>query len=201
MRDGFRLKIFQILCIHRPGDDGEVHTRFLAQGLDRRDALHTLLRVRKRERLVRIVGEDGVAFEIAFLAADRFCVAHALVIAARPLVKHVECLRQNGVRAQRFQLGKRIARVGEEIARVIRECGRVGVLLIVEVLRQPVGFLVVGQTVVEIDIQNEILDLVMLHQILRDLFAVAHIRTVHDEIVKAGAIRLVERVYRERTGR
>lgn len=81
---------------------------------------------------MRIVGEDGVAFEIAFLAADRFCVAHALVIAARPLVKHVECLRQNGVRAQRFQLGKRIARVGEEIVRVIRECGRVGVLLIVE---------------------------------------------------------------------
>ena len=201
LRDGFRLKIFQILGIHRPGDDGEVHTRFLAQGLDRRDALHTLLRVRKRERLVRIVGEDGVAFEIAFLAADRFCVAHALVIAACPLVKHVECLRQNGVRAQRFQLGKRIARVGEEIARVIRECGRVGVLLIVEVLRQPVGFLVVGQTVVEIDIQNEILDLVMLHQILRDLFAVAHIRTVHDKIVKVGAIRLVERVYRERTGR
>ena len=200
LRDGFRFIIFQILSIYRPGRDGEVHTRFLAQGLDRRDALHTLLRVRKRERLVRIVGEDGVAFEITLLAADRLCVAHTLVIAACPLVKHVERLRQNGVRAQRVQLGQRIARVGEEIARVIGQHGRVRVLLIVEVLRQPVGFLVVGQAVVEIDVQNEGFDLVMLHQILRDLFAVAHIRAVHDEIVKAGAIRLVERVYRERAG-
>ena len=200
LRDGFRFIIFQILSIYRPGRDGEVHTRFLAQGLDRRDALHTLLRVRKRERLVRIVGEDGVAFEITLLAADRLCVAHTLVIAACPLVKHVERLRQNGVRAQRVQLGQRIARVGEEIARVIGQHGRVRVLLIVEVLRQPVGFLVVGQAVVEIDVQNEVFDLVMLHQILRDLFAVAHIRAVHDEIVKACVIRLVERVYRERAG-
>ena len=34
----------------------------------------------------------------------------------------------------------------------------------------------------------------------RDLFAVAHIRAVPDEIVQAGAIRLGERVHRERAG-
>ena len=37
-------------------------------------------------------------------------------------------------------------------------------------------------------------------QIPRDLFAVAHIRAVHDEVVKACVKRLVERVHRERAG-
>ena len=61
LRDVLCLIVLQVLGVDRPGDHHEVDPGGLAPGLDRSDALHARVGVGKGERLMGIVGEDGVA--------------------------------------------------------------------------------------------------------------------------------------------
>ena len=184
----FGLKVLEIVDIDRGGHDDQLNVRRFAAFFDRGDRFHAVLGLAEDKVAgLRIVGKDRVGvqivrigFEICVHTADRLDVAHTLVIFACDLVEHVEALRKQAVIAQIFQLGKAVTRVAEQIARVKGQRGRVRVGQVMEVARQAVRLVVIGEAVVEVDIQDEVLDFIVFDQVIGDLFTVAHVRAIHD---------------------
>src|SRR5699024_7029290 len=164
-------------------------------------ALHAVFRLAQRQgAALRVVGENGVGGQILLHAADGLGVPDPLVVSPGDLVEDVKILGQQGVLPQGLELGQTIAEIGQQVAAVVRQRRDIRVHQVVEVFGQPVGLLVVGHAVVQIDVENDVFDLIMFQQIGRELFAVEHIGVIHDEIVEAGVIEFVQGLRGEGAG-
>ena len=201
IRDILVVKVLVIVGVHRSGQHNQIDAVFLANLADCGYRLHAGFGLVQVQRLVvGIIGEYRIGVQIIRGRADRLHITHALVIRAGLLVEYVERLRHERVFLLVHQLLIAVPRVRKQKPRVIRQRGHIRVGFVVQAVGQLVGLIIVGQSVVQIHIQHQIFDRVVVNQVVCDLFAVLHIRTVHDEVVELRVQHLVKRFGRQRAG-
>ena len=201
IRDILVVKVLVIVGVHRSGQHNQIDAVFFTNLADCSHRLHAGFGLVQVQRLVvGIIGEYRIGVQIIRGRADRLCITHALVIRTGLLVEYVERLRHESVFLLVHQLLIAVPRVREEKPRVIRQRGHIRVGFVVQAVGQLVGLIIVGQAIVQIHIQHQIFDCVVVDQVVCNLFAVLHIRTVHDEVVELRVQHLVKRFGRQRAG-
>ena len=201
IRDILVVKVVIVIRVHRSGQHDQINAVFLANLADSGHRFHAGFGLVQVQRLVvGIIGEHRIGVQIIRGRANRLHITHALVIRAGLLVEYIERLRHERVLAFVHQLLPTVPRVRKQKPRVIRQRRHIRIGLVVQAVGQLVGLVIVGQTVVQIYIQHQIFNRVVVDQVVCDLFAVLHIRAVHDEVVELGVQHLVERLGRQRAG-
>ena len=194
-------KIVHVIRVHRGAEDDEVDPVLLAQVPDAGQTLQGSgdgLLVGGVGGL-RVVGENGICLQVSVHISDGLCIPYFFVVGAGNRVKDIEGLGEVGVLPQGLQLVQTVAGVHEEVFGQKRggvfPCGLRG-----HGVGQRVWLGVVVFRVVQIDVDHQIFDFIVLHQVERLLFHIQHVRTVHNHIVKAGVQVGIEGLYREGAG-